>query len=145
MPKPDSKNLSIEQVRHTLAHILATAVLEKFPKAQLGIGPAIDTGFYYDIKFPKPISEDILSSLEERMREIIAQNLELTGEKVTPQKAKNLFKNQPFKLDLIKDFVKDKKQLTVYHLGEKLKSSAKGGSASGGKAYFVDLCKRLNF
>lgn len=115
---------NIERIRHSLAHILATAVLKKYPKAQLGIGPAIDTGFYYDIKFSKPVSEDMLPELEESMRDIIAGNFEMKGEKITPAKARSLFKNQKFKLDLIKDFVKEKKPLTAYATGS-----------------FVDLCR----
>lgn len=128
--------MEIEHIRHSLAHILATAVLKKYPKAQLGIGPAIETGFYYDIKFTKPISEEDLSDIEKHMRDIIAEGLEMKGEKVTPQKARSLFKDQNFKLDLIKDFVKEKKQLTVYSLVSKTKTSTLNP-----KPLFVDLCK----
>ncbi|PJE64410.1 MAG: threonine--tRNA ligase [Candidatus Ryanbacteria bacterium CG10_big_fil_rev_8_21_14_0_10_43_42] len=124
MTQNKKSNTNIEHIRHSLAHILATAVLEKYPKAELGIGPAIDTGFYYDIKFSKPISEDELPAIEKRMREIINENLPFSSEKITPQKARSLFKNQPFKLDLIKEFTKDKKDLTAYTTGN-----------------FVDLCK----
>ncbi|TSC71296.1 MAG: threonyl-tRNA synthetase [Parcubacteria group bacterium Gr01-1014_70] len=119
-----SEQTHINATRHSLAHILAFAILKKYPKAKLGIGPAIDTGFYYDIKFPKPVSEEILPVLEQSMRNIIAEKLPMKGEKITPAKACSLFKDQPFKLDLIKDFAKEKKQLTAYHTGK-----------------FTDLCK----
>ncbi len=102
-------------MRHSLAHLLAMAVLKKFPKAKLGIGPAIEHGFYYDFKLPKPVGEVELKELEETMRELIAAKLDFKGQKVTPAKARALFKDQPFKLDLIKEFVKEKKQLTVYY------------------------------
>lgn len=114
----------IDNIRHSLAHLLACAVLKKFPKAKLGIGPVIENGFYYDFKLPAPISDEDLKGVEKMMRDLIAQNLEFRGEKVTPAKARALFKNQPFKLDLIKDFVKEKKTLTVYRTGD-----------------FTDLCR----
>lgn len=115
---------NIDNIRHSLAHLLAMAVLRKFPKAQLGVGPVIEHGFYYDIKLPRPISDDELKEFEKIMRELIAQKLMFKGEKITPQKARSIFKYQPFKLDLIKEFVKEKKQLTVYYTG-----------------LFIDLCK----
>ena len=112
-----SQEQNIDNIRHSLAHVLAMAVLKKFPKAQLGVGPVIENGFYYDIKLPRAVNDDELKELQKTMREIIAQNLAFRGEKITPQKARNMFRHQPFKLDLIKEFSKEKKQLTVYHTG----------------------------
>lgn len=114
----------MENIRHSLAHLLAMAVLKKYPKAQLGIGPVIENGFYYDFKLPAEIGDDDLAELEKTMRELIGQKLPFKGEKITPHKARGMFKRQPFKLDLIKEFAKGKKQLTAYHSGS-----------------FVDLCK----
>ncbi len=118
------EQLNISNIRHSLAHILAMAVLNKFPKSQLGIGPVIEHGFYYDIKLPRPLSDDELKELEKSMRDLIVQKLIFKGEKITPQKARSLFKHQPFKLDLIKEFIKEKRQLTVYRTGT-----------------FIDLCR----
>lgn len=117
-------NDRLEAIRHSLAHLLAMAVLKKFPKAKLGIGPVIEHGFYYDFKLPKPITDSDLKELEESMRGFIAAHLDVMGENVSPLKAKKIFKDQPFKLDLIKDFTKEKKELTVYHTGN-----------------FTDLCR----
>ncbi len=105
----------LDAIRHSLAHLLAMAVLKKFPKAKLGIGPTIAHGFYYDFKLPKPITEGDLKELEQYMREYIAQNLDFVGERVTPLKAKKIFKDQPFKLALIKEFTKKRKNLTIFH------------------------------
>lgn len=113
-----------KSIRHSLAHLLAMAVLKKFPKAKLGIGPVIENGFYYDFKLPKPISDSDLKKLEESMRESIAQKLNFVGEKITSLKAKKIFKDQPFKLDLIKELIKEKKPLIAYHTGS-----------------FIDLCR----
>src|SRR3989344_2884834 len=126
----------IETVRHSLAHLLAAAVLKKYPGAKLGIGPVIGNGFYYDFLIanghePKNessrIKEEDLKEFEDEMRSAIKANLEFRGEKVTPAKAKTLFKDQPFKLELIKDFVKEKKELTAYKTGDIFLDLCRGG------------------
>lgn len=99
-------------------------VLRKFPTAKLGIGPTIENGFYYDLKLPQPITESDLGELTKTMRELIVQKLDFKGKKVTANQAKKIFKDQPFKLDLIKEFTKEKKQLTIYQTGD-----------------FIDLCR----
>lgn len=114
-----------DSIRHSLAHVLAMTVLKKFPDVKLGIGPVIEHGFYYDFRLPSALTPEDLPLLEKTMREIIAENLVFAGEKITPQKARALFKEQPFKLDLIKEFVKEKEPLTAYRTGD----------------LFVDLCK----
>ncbi|TSD03922.1 MAG: threonyl-tRNA synthetase, partial [Parcubacteria group bacterium Greene0714_36] len=98
----EQENLSIENIRHSLAHVLAMAVLKKFPKAKLGIGPVIEHGFYYDFKLPAPLAPEDLPEIEKTMRGLIAQHLDFAGENITPRKARALFADQPFKLDLIK-------------------------------------------
>ncbi len=129
----DKKISHREELRHSLAHLLAAAVLKKFPKAKLGIGPVIEHGFYYDFKLPRALSSDDLKELEKTMRELARQNLPFKGEKVTPLKAKKIFKDQPFKLDLIKDFSKDKKPLTVYKTGEVFMDLCRGGHVKNTK------------
>lgn len=119
-----NRNTHLNSIRHSLAHLLAMAVLKKFPKAKLGVGPVIEHGFYYDFKLPQPITDADLKEFELTIQDIISQKLGFTGEKVTSVKAKKLFKDQPFKLDLIKDFAKEKKRLTAYHTGS-----------------FTDLCR----
>ena len=127
---------SIESIRHSLAHLLAMAVLKIFPQAKLGIGPTIESGFYYDFELPRPISEADLGQFEQTMRELVGQKLDFKGGKVTPAKARGIFKSQPFKLDLIKEFVKEKKQLTVYRTGPKAK-----GQRTKDEGGFLDLCR----
>ncbi|KKR89282.1 MAG: Threonine-tRNA ligase [Candidatus Wolfebacteria bacterium GW2011_GWA2_42_10] len=104
----------LEKIRHSLAHLLAMAVLEKFPKAKLGIGPVIENGFYYDFGDISLSPED-LPKLENRMRELIKQNLQFKKEIISTVAVKKLFKNQPYKLELAKELQKTgKKPLTVY-------------------------------
>lgn len=117
----------IENIRHSLSHLLAMAVLKKYPKAKFGIGPTIEHGFYYDFKLPAPLRDEDLPYLEQTMRELITQNLSFAGEKITPQKARSLFCNQPFKLDLAKEFAREKKGLTVYRTGDSFLDLCRGG------------------
>ncbi|MST04148.1 MAG: threonine--tRNA ligase [Candidatus Pacebacteria bacterium] len=118
---------NIENIRHSLAHLLAASVLKKYKTAKLGIGPSIENGFYYDIQFKNPIAEADLAEFEKEIKNLIAQKLEFKGEKITPLKAKKLFAGQKFKLDLIKEFSKDKKDLTIYKTGEVFTDLCKGG------------------
>lgn len=138
----ETKN--IESIRHSLAHILAMAVLKKFPEAKFGVGPVIENGFYYDFKLPSPISNGDLQEFQKTMRELILQKLEFSGEKLTPVEAKKIFKNQPFKLDLIKDFIKEKKQLTAYQTFQPISDVPTRDVAPTsrvGTVLFTDLCR----
>jgi len=137
---------NIEKIRHSLSHLLAMAVLEKFPKAKLGVGPVIENGFYYDFDFntrtnaekkqgKSAISEGDLAEIERRMRELIKQNLIFKKETISYAEAKKLFKDQPYKLELIKELQKNKKPITIYKTLETVK-----GQRSIAKSQFIDLC-----
>ena len=126
-------NKQLDAIRHTLAHLLAMAVLKKFRKAKLGIGPTIEYGFYYDFKLPRPLTPDDLKEFEKEMRALIAAKLPVQGEKITPATARKLFENQLFKLELVKDFIKEKKSLTTYTVGETPSTKTKNK--------FIDLCR----
>jgi threonyl-tRNA synthetase len=99
-------NKKLENLRHSLAHLLASAVLKIDPKAKLGIGPTTEDGFYYDFLFSIKIDESILIKLEEIMKDLIKKNLKFVGKKVSFQEAKKIFKGQPFKLELLDDLKK---------------------------------------
>lgn len=135
-----SANSKIENIRHSLAHLLAAAVLQKFPKAKLGIGPTIENGFYYDFLLPRQLTPENLKEFEKTMRGLIAEELPFSGKKLTPAAAKKLFRGQPFKLDLIKEFVKDKKPLTAYITGEATKGFPKSYILNP-ESSFIDLCR----
>jgi len=99
---------NLYKIRHSLAHLLATAALYIDPKAKFGIGPVIENGFYYDILFSKKIDENIIPLLEEKVKELIQKNIKFEKEKISIDKALKLFKklNQPFKIELLKDLKK---------------------------------------
>ncbi|MBI4991608.1 MAG: threonine--tRNA ligase [Candidatus Harrisonbacteria bacterium] len=124
---------SLEEIRHSLAHLLAAAVLKKYPKTKLGIGPVIENGFYYDFLLPQSISDADLPELEKEMRRLIHLGLDFKGEKLTPIKAKKMFRGQPFKQELIKEFVKEKKSLTAYHTGDIFTDLCRGGHVKNTK------------
>jgi threonyl-tRNA synthetase len=89
------------KIRHSAAHIMAQAVLEKFPDAKYTIGPPVENGFYYDFELPEPISQDDLPALEKRMRQIIAGHHDFVKEVLPAEEAREIFKDQPYKLELI--------------------------------------------
>lgn len=92
---------SIEKIRHSAAHVLAEAVLRLHPGTKIGIGPAIDDGFYYDFQFPSPVTNDDLPSIEKEMRKIVAANEPFERREVSRDEARAAFADQPFKLELI--------------------------------------------
>jgi len=93
------------RIRHSCAHIMAQAGLEMFPEGKLGIGPPIEDGVYYDFALPRPLTPEDLERIEARMREIIAGNHPFIRREVTPEEARALFKDQPYKLELIEDIL----------------------------------------
>src|SRR3989344_3585913 len=92
---------SLQHMRHTLAHLLAAAVLELFPETKPTIGPAIDNGFYYDFEFKTPITEKNLKDIEKKMHKLLPSWKEMAGKEVSEREARNLFKDNPYKLELI--------------------------------------------
>ena len=89
------------KIRHSAAHIMAQAVLEMFPEAKYTIGPPVENGFYYDFELPEPINNDDLPALEKRMRQIIAGQHDFEKKVLPAEKAREIFKDQPYKLELI--------------------------------------------
>lgn len=117
---------SLHNIRHSLAHLLAIAVLEKDPGAKLAIGPVIDNGFYYDFQFSEgytPSPKD-LKDFEKSMRKMINRGIAFEGREVSVADAKKQFADQPFKTELIEELSKEGKALTLYKTGD-----------------FTDLCR----
>lgn len=108
-----SKQNSLQAIRHSLAHLLAMAVLEKFPEAKLGIGPTIENGFYYDFENIS-ISPEDLPGLEKKIKELIKKDIKFEKEEIDTKKAKDIFVNQPYKIELINEL---KEKPTIYKSG----------------------------
>jgi threonyl-tRNA synthetase len=113
-----------EAMRHTLSHIMAMAVSQEFSEVKFGIGPSIDNGFYYDFMTEEPIKEGDLDKVSDRMQKIINSDLPMNHKKVSKDEARELFKNQPYKLELIEEI--EDSSVSIYQIGD-----------DG----FVDLCK----
>src|SRR5438132_5821624 len=92
---------SLTVYRHSTAHLLAAAVLELFPETKLGIGPPIDTGFYYDFQRPEPFSPEDLERIEKRMWEIQARHLPYERKYTPKAEGLKLYADQPMKIQLI--------------------------------------------
>jgi threonyl-tRNA synthetase len=117
---------SLAEKRHTLAHLLAAAIAQKYPHAKPTIGPAIDTGFYYDFDFAggeKP-SDDELQKLGNIMKNLLPKWTEFTHKEVSPEEARAHFAGNPYKLELIEEIVGKGEKITLYTCGE-----------------FTDLCR----
>lgn len=112
--------MNLEEIRHSLSHILALAVKEMYPNAKFGIGPAIDNGFYYDIEVE--LKEEDLVKIEKKMKELLKKEIVFEKKDVSKKEAKELFKEQPYKLQLIDEIEDDK--VSIYTSGN-----------------FIDLCK----
>ncbi|MEK7549691.1 MAG: threonine--tRNA ligase [Patescibacteria group bacterium] len=110
---------TLSSIRHSLAHLLATAALEHDPAAKLSVGPVIDNGFYYDIEFSEgrnPSSED-LKRLEKTMRHLVKKNLDFIKKEVTAEQARAFFSDNPYKLAIIDDLEQAGTAISLYETG----------------------------
>jgi threonyl-tRNA synthetase len=115
----------LHKIRHSLSHIMASVIKEKYPAVKLGIGPVIDNGFYYDLDFDggtAPTSDDFID-IQKAMRKLVAAKQDFVKEEIMPDAARILFKDEPFKLILIDELAQKGEMITTYKNGN-----------------FVDLC-----
>ncbi len=117
-------NEHLAHKRHTLAHLMAAAVLELFPGTKPTIGPAIDNGFYYDFEFPAPITEKDLKDIEKKMRRLLPSWKGMTGVETSRDQANDAFKDNPYKQELITEIADRGEKITLYTAG-----------------HFTDLCR----
>ena len=111
-------NNDIVTIRHSLSHIMASAVQELYPKVKLGIGPAIENGFYYDFDFEDTkLTPEDLPKIEEKMRELMSQNLKFQRRELSKKEALGFFKNNPYKLELVKE-ISDEEVISTYQSGD---------------------------
>ena len=114
-----------EVYRHSAAHIMADAVMRLFTQAKPTIGPAIADGFYYDFDVPEPFTDEDLAQIESEMEKIIAADLPFTRQVVSPDEARELSRDNPYKLEMIDGLQQTgEEEITLYKHGE-----------------FVDLCR----
>src|SRR3989338_5719115 len=111
-----NKHDELHNLRHSAAHLVAHAVLELFPGTKLTIGPVTETGFFYDFLPEKNFKEEDLPRIEERMREIAKRNLSIVGRQIPKAQAREIFKDNKFKLELV-DGIEDD-TVGVYRQGD---------------------------
>ena len=128
----DSK---LYRIRHSAAHIMAQAVLEKFPQGKVAIGPPIEDGFYYDFELPRALTPEDLDEIEDRMRQIIKEKHPFIKEVISAEEAKDFFKDQPFKEELIEGLEKGGEDEYGNPIAEKPEISLYK------HAGFTDLCR----
>ncbi len=112
-----SEEEKLNNIRHSCAHLLAAAVMELWPDTKRTIGPAIENIFYYDFDFVKPISEEDLPKIEKKMAEILPSWSHFEHKEVSENEAKKIFKDNPYKLELISEIVEKKEPITIYTIG----------------------------
>jgi threonyl-tRNA synthetase len=127
-----NNNEKLGNLRHTLAHLLASAVLELYPDTKNTIGPAIDDGFYYDFEFSSPISDKDLPKIEKKMRENLKSWKEFTSEEKSPEEAKEYFSSNPYKVELIEEIKQKGEKITFYTCG-KFTDLCRGGHSENPK------------
>ena len=112
----------MQELRHTASHIMAQAVKRIWSDAKIAIGPAIENGFYYDFDLEHRFSDDDLTLIENEMRKIVNEKLDLVRNEISREEAINLFKDEPYKLELI-DAIPEGETISTYKQGD-----------------FIDLC-----
>jgi threonyl-tRNA synthetase len=115
-------DLNLSAMRHSASHVMAQAVLRLFPDARLGIGPAIENGFYYDFELPRTLTPEDLPVIAQHMQEIIGADLAFTRIEVGKDEARRVMACQPYKLELIDDLADE--DISLFTQGD-----------------FVDLCR----
>src|SRR3989475_5156120 len=103
----DKDPQALDVLRHSSAHVLATAVRQLFPRAKIGFGPPIEDGFYYDFEVPAPFTPEDLAQIEAKMREVTAADYPFVREEVDRAAAKLRFADDPLKLERIDDLGPD--------------------------------------
>lgn len=114
----------LQHLRHTAAHLLASAVLELYPDTKPTLGPAIDSGFYYDFEFSQPLSNSDLKQIETIMKKRVGTWTHFEHKVVSPDEARTLYQHNPYKLELIDEIVSKGEDITLYTSGS-----------------FTDLCR----
>ncbi len=113
----------LENLRHSTAHVMAEAVLDMFPDAKIAIGPSIEDGFYYDFDLPRTLTPADLEQIEDKMKDLLREEHPFEKKVISREEAVELFQDQPYKLELIKD-LPEGEDISTYSVG-----------------HFTDLCR----
>jgi threonyl-tRNA synthetase len=129
---------NIETIRHSLAHLMAQAVQEFYPGVKFGMGPAIENGFYYDFDLPSALTLADLPKIEQKVKELIKKDIRFEKKELSKDEAKQIFKDQPYKLELIEGL--PEKTVSIYESSE-FKDLCKGPHVKSTKEISPDAFK----
>ena len=118
-----ARETDLDKLRHSTAHVMAEAVLELFPDAQIAIGPSIENGFYYDFELPRALTQEDLDVITENMKAIMKEGKPFVRKEVSRDEARAFFADQKYKLELL-DAIPEGEVVTMYNQGK-----------------FTDLCR----
>ena len=118
-----ARETDLDKLRHSTAHVMAEAVLELFPDAQIAIGPSIENGFYYDFELPRALTQEDLDVITENMKAIMKEGKPFIRKEVSRDEAREFFADQKYKLELL-DAIPEGEVVTMYNQGK-----------------FTDLCR----
>jgi len=112
------KQDNLQNIRHSTAHLMAASILHLYPKTKIAIGPAIENGFYYDAEYDMPISEEDFPQIEKEMHEVLKTWKGFTMREVSEKEAKDIYKNNEYKRELIDEIVARGEKITLYKVGD---------------------------
>ena len=136
MPEERYEASNLYKIRHSAAHVMAEAMLERFPAAKIAIGPPIEDGFYYDFELPVAITDADIKWVERRMKKILSGRHAFNMREVSAAEAREIFHDQPYKLELIDDLVNgrvDENGVSIADPAESLTIYSQNN--------FTDLCR----
>lgn len=117
MELKEERDLELEKARHSMAHILAKAVVSLYPEAKLTIGPAIEDGFYYDIDLDKPLQPEDINQIEKKMKDILNKGEDFVRKVVSKEEALKLFSDNPYKVEIVNE-LDEGEEVSLYYTGE---------------------------
>ncbi|MEA2446982.1 MAG: threonyl-tRNA synthetase [Actinomycetota bacterium] len=134
-------DLGREVIRHSTAHVMAQAVLNLYPGAKFAIGPPIEDGFYYDFEVERPFTPEDLERIEGEMKKIVKQNQRFEREEIERDKALEIFKDQPYKVEIIEGLAQDAEGAEKESAGGEVLSLYRNLDPKTGEEPYIDLCR----
>ncbi len=138
---PKKEELQLEKIRHSLSHLMSMAIIKIYPDAGLGVGPAIENGFYQDYGLQKPISPELLPKIEKEIKKMIQQNIKFEQHEMSFDKALKFYKKDPYKSEMIMDLKKAGEKKLSFYRSDWFENLCKGPHVTSTKEIDPDAFK----
>jgi len=135
------EELQLEKIRHSLSHLMSMAIIKIYPDAGLGVGPAIENGFYQDYGLQKPISPELLPKIEKEIKKMIQQNIKFEQHEMSFDKALKFYKKDPYKSEMIMDLKKAGEKKLSFYRSDWFENLCKGPHVASTKEIDPDAFK----